>query len=41
MKKTALNAMHYQMGGKMVLEHSDEDTGDKYMDFYDKVLAGS
>ena len=26
---------------KMVLEHSDDETGDKYLDFYDKVLSKS
>jgi len=26
---------------KMVMEHSDDDSGDKYMDFYDKVMGNS
>lgn len=33
--------MQEQLANKLVLEHSDENTGDKYMDFYDKVLASS
>lgn len=30
-----------RLSEKMVLKHSDDETGDKYLDFYDKVLTES